>query len=327
MEDAIATTSLTADSLKSYMPRCGFDASLLEAGYAFSSSDAERTVTWAAFSQRPLDARSACFAGVDLPMPDVSHAAAYRDLGAPMLFACHANHLHWFQYDSAGTRFLDRISAAHVPNFFEAHQQEFSPQRIYRAKTSAKFVASYQLDFVDAGLLPLLEQSSGERLGRMVESLVSTVHESMPKAKQSKASARWVFQSVFWLLAARLLRDKAVPSFKNLDIADPADVFDRVGRHYNADAPPMRTAVERNAMRAAAQVAKAFPSLTNITTESLAYVYENTLVSQEVRDALGTHRTPSWLVDYIVWQLAPWIDEIPSDDRHIVERHAGTARF
>lgn len=309
------------------MPLCGYDASLVRDRCTFTAGGIERHVPWAAFSQIPADARSACLAAVDLPSADDTSAAQFRNLGAPALFVCSGSELYWFQHDAFQTRLLERVASAHVANFFEQHKQDFDPQRIYRAKTSAKFNPSQQLYFVDAGLMPLLEQSSGEWLGRQVELLVETVHGAMPSARRSKESARWVFQSVFWLLAARLLRDKSVQSFKTVNVADPVDVFARVGRHYSATAPPVASAAQRNAMLAAAKVAAAFPSLANITTESLAYVYENTLVSEEMRDALGTHRTPSWLVDYIIWQLAPWIEEMPADDRHVLEPACGHSAF
>lgn len=284
-------------------------------------------MVWAGFSQNPPDARSATLAAVDLPHPNEASAADFRFLGAPTVFACNATHLYWFQHDVAGTRFLERVASAHVANFFHEHKQEFNPQRIYRAKTSAKFNPSQQLYFVDAGLMPLLEQSSGEWLGRQVELLVNTVHGAMPKANTSKDSAKWVFQSVFWLLAARLLRDKNVPSFKTVNVADPDEVFDRVGRHYTASAPSLNSAAERNAMIVAGQLVNKFPSLINVTTESMAYVYENTLVSKEVRDAFGTHSTPSWLVDYILFKLTPWIEDMSPDDRHVCEPACGHAPF
>src|SRR5204862_7572224 len=108
-----------------------------------------------------------------------------------------------------------------------------SPQRIYRAKTTAKFDFSYQLDFVDAGLIPLLEQDSGQWLGEQVESLVSIVQKAMAESDRSPADPRHVFQSVFWLLAARLLKDKGVRDFKAVDLTDLELVFERVAKHYD----------------------------------------------------------------------------------------------
>ncbi|MCK5617598.1 N-6 DNA methylase, partial [Candidatus Pacearchaeota archaeon] len=46
------------------------------------------------------------------------------------------------------------------------------------------------------------------------------------------------------------------------------------------------------------------------------------------RKALGTHATPSWLVNYMVWgELADWIEEIPQDKRIVLEPACGHAPF
>jgi hypothetical protein len=44
--------------------------------------------------------------------------------------------------------------------------------------------------------------------------------------------SRWLFQSTFWLLAAKILRDKHVPAFRALDLRDIDEVFSRVATHY-----------------------------------------------------------------------------------------------
>ena len=243
------------------------------------------------------------------------------------MFGLYGKDVFWYQHETSRTRLIERIKGQHLRNFFEQHRCEFAPSRIYRAKTSAKFEISHQLSFVDAGLMPLLEQGSGEWLGRQVETLVTSVLGAVSETRQSQELSRWVFQSVFWLLAARLLRDKGVKEFRSLDASDPNDVFQRVGTHYNATPPPLRTKAEREALKAAAKIAAGFPSLANITTESLAYLHENTLVSQEMRRAFGTHSTPQWLVDYILWQLSPWIAEMDAKDRHVLEPACGHSPF
>ena len=48
---------------------------------------------------------------------------------------------------------------------------------------------------------------------------------------------------------------------------------------------------------------------------------------REVRKANGTHSTPGSLVDYIVWQLWPWIEALPLDRRHVFEPACGHAAF
>jgi hypothetical protein len=70
-----------------------------------------------------------------------------------------------------------------------------------------------------------------------------------------------------------------------------------------------------------------FSHLGHVTTEALSYVYENTLISKETRMQLGIHSTPSYLVDYMVWRLAPWIEEITPERRHVFEPACGYPAF
>jgi hypothetical protein len=67
--------------------------------------------------------------------------------------------------------------------------------------------------------------------------------------------------------------------------------------------------------------------LNNLTIESLAYIYETTLIDKETRKAWGIHATPSYLVDYIVWQLFDWIKDIPQENRFVLEPTCGHAPF
>jgi type I restriction-modification system DNA methylase subunit len=42
---------------------------------------------------------------------------------------------------------------------------------------------------------------------------------------------------------------------------------------------------------------------------------------------LGTHSTPAYIADYLVWHLLPWIEEIPLNDREVFEPACGHAVF
>src|SRR4029079_7970694 len=106
------------------------------------------------------------------------------------------------------------------------------PESIYRAKTRGLFEKGYQLSFVDAGLMPLVEEEIGAQLSRLVERAVLDVRQGFSTDEISPELGRWLFQSVFWLLAAKILRDKGVPGFKSIDLADVDQVFSRVAEHY-----------------------------------------------------------------------------------------------
>jgi hypothetical protein len=137
-----------------------------------------------------------------------------------------------------------------------------------------------------------------------------------------------MFQSVFWLLGAKILQDKKVDGFIRLDLEDIPTVLERVNRHYGMKKGlAFSTKLEKHALDAAANKVKEFSSLSNITIESLAHVYETTLIKKETRKAWGIHATPSYLVDYIVFQLSDWINDIPQENRYVLEPTCGHAPF
>ncbi len=206
---------------------------------------------------------------------------------------------------------LESVEASDVENFFRTNQDRFSPEAVYRAKTWGRFQTEYQLSFVDLGLMPVVEQRVGNALGELIERNVSGLKHRLGWDVISSEQGQWLLQSVFWLLSAKILRDKQVESFGNLDLGDVDAVFRRVGKHYGT--PPLLSGSKKKleALTEAAHSIDRFSSLVLTTTEALAYVYENTLISQETRSALGTHSTPSFLVDYVVGNLAEWVNEIP----------------
>ena len=151
--------------------------------------------------------------------------------------------------------------------------------------------------------MPLVEGEIGERLSSLIERAVSKLKRLLWPGKVTDAQGHWLLKSAFWLVAAKILGDKRVPAFSGLDVSDVDDVFSCVGTHYGTKQRlRVRGAAQRTALREVARDVSRFSSLRHVTTESLAYVYENALVSRETRSALSTHSTPPYLVDYIVWQ-------------------------
>ncbi len=126
---------------------------------------------------------------------------------------------------------------------------------------------------------------------------------------------------------AKILRDKRVERFEDIDLKDVAEVFQRLGQHYGARPLSIGSQRKLEALRESARIIEQFSSLALTTTESLAYVYENTLISKETRASFGTHRTPSFLVDYVVGKLGDWIAEIPVSKRSVFEPACGHAAF
>ncbi len=182
--------------------------------------------------------------------------------------------------------------------------------------------------------MPLLEKETGEKLKGLIERVVHQLRRSLhPNLSDvSISDGHWLLKSAFWLLAAKILRDKMVPGFKRVDLLNVDDVFAKVARHYHSRSATsvginVRSQKRRTALEEAAQSVKDFSHLGHVTTESLAFVYESALITKDTRALLGTHSTPQYLVDYVVWKLAPWIMEIDADRRDVLEPACGHAAF
>ncbi|MFI5109004.1 MAG: class I SAM-dependent DNA methyltransferase [Terriglobales bacterium] len=252
---------------------------------------------------------------------------ACRPLGAPLVFVCFQDTLQWWKQGAKSPECLERIPANQVERFFRSHQDDFSPAAVYRAKTWGRFRAEYQLRFVDMGLMPLVEEEVGTSLGTLIERNVSELKHRLGWGDLTDEKGHWLLQTVFWLVSGKILRDKHVEKFEDLDLSDVEEVFRRVARHYGTE--PLAAGSKRSleALRESARTINQFSSLALTTTESLAYVYENTLISKETRSSLGTHSTPPFLVDYVVGNLADWIGEIPVNERSVYEPACGHAAF
>jgi len=256
------------------------------------------------------------------------NAVACRALGTPVIFVCLHDEVQWWETRTTSTAMREPVPADRLDAFFEQHRTEFAPDAIYRAKTLARFDDDYQLEFVDVGLMPLIEAEAGRK---MVDLLVRTTHQCRKELgwhDVSQTNGHWLLKANFWLLAAKILHDKDVAPFSNLELTDVDAVYRRLAAHYGAKDPvPVSSRAKREALRGSAQQIGRFSHLGLVSTESLAYLYEETLITKATRAELGTHSTPAYLVDYIIGKLRPWIEETPWRRQYVFEPACGHAAF
>jgi N-6 DNA Methylase len=175
--------------------------------------------------------------------------------------------------------------------------------------------------------MPLVEKEVGQALSSLIERNVSGLKNRLGWSEVTDEMGRWLLESVFLLVSGKVLRDKQVPHFEDIQLSDVEEVFSRVAKHYGTSPFSAGSGQRLAALEESARAIDRFSSLALTTTESLAYVYENTLISKETLASLGTHSTPSYLVDYIVGNLAEWIEEIPENERSVFEPACGHAAF
>ena len=76
--------------------------------------------------------------------------------------------------------------------------------------------------------MPLVEGEIGKALSNLVEHVILDMRYHLKSQEMTATLSRWLFQSAFWLLAAKILRDKNVPTFRALDLIDIDEVFSHV---------------------------------------------------------------------------------------------------
>ena len=313
--------------LRPHLQDCGYRNQQLVPNVAVGNGH-QYTVPLAAFAHSPYDSRSACIAVVDGASDSEATVASCRTLGAPLVFLYFPNQWQLWQQSTAKPKLLRQIPHEEIPSFFRKQKEELAPESVYRAKTWARLDTSYQLDFVDVGLLPLVEEEAGKKLTELIERVVQEAKSSLRWSEVSQSQGEWLLKSHFWLLAAKLLKDKNVQAFASLDLENIPDTFERVAVHYGAKAPVrVGGRSQAKALGESARAISQFSHLGLVSTDAVAYLYENALITKDIRTQLGTYSTPTYLVDYIIGKLRPWIEDIPVNQRKVFEPACGHAAF
>lgn len=330
--------TVTSATLKPHLESCGYTGDRLTAGYSFGAG----SVALGGFIGKPWDARSACLAVVDATTSSRDAAEGCRAFGAPTALVCRGDSLDWWQIARAGPREPKTFRASEVEGFFRTHAAQLKPENIYAAKLHRPVPSGVQMHFVDVGLMPALERSAGESLNRLVTQAIRSLTDDLGTKVRSHAHKEGVYKSIFWMLAAKLLSEKGVRGFKTLDLANVDEVFKVVGEHYKdaRDYPPGDKTWKPALARVASSIA-GWGSLGNISAESLAYLYETSLIDgptgsrsrnadnarPDVRKTLGIHSTPSILVDHMISQLWPLVESDKLSDQRVFEPACGHGAF
>lgn len=190
-----------------------------------------------AYSDQPFDARTSAVAAFEGELDEVG-LMKLRPVGAPIVAQCLPDHVLFWKQTPGAPKFLERVSAGKIASFFQKHRHELSPTAIYRAKVWGRMDEAWQSDFVDVGLLPVVEQAAGESLRGLLERAVKATKASLGWGREmSDADGGWLLKSVFWLMAAKILKDKGVPGFVRGDLRELEDVYLKLAKHYDKHDP------------------------------------------------------------------------------------------
>ncbi|MBX3387206.1 MAG: N-6 DNA methylase [Phycisphaeraceae bacterium] len=321
---AVPPSAKSAASLRPLLEECGYTGARLETRYRMGDVE----IPLVGFATRERDMDSACIAVVDGGGDPIAAVRSCYELAAPVVWVRHNGSVDWWiQKQNTPVRFQS-TPVGQFAALVRKHKSKLDPISIYQGRTLARINPAKQLDFVDAGLLPLRREEAGKKLHDTVESMIEVTLKAMRRSNPGKDALRDVFTSVFRMLAGKILKDKGIGDFPSVDLSKPKAVLHAVAAHYDTtNTRPTPPASGYDALRRAAALLSQAGSFAVVSPESLAYVYEHTLVTKELRKKLGIHATPPWLVDYMVWQLYDWVREIPVEDRHVFEPACGHAPF
>jgi len=218
---------------------------------------------------------------------------------------------------------LEQVGLEDMPGLFAQHRQEWAPQRLLGVKT-ARGITPVQLDFFDLGLLPLLEREVRSKLDRLLHNTVTLAINALPEGESLRADTYpRLFRLFFRLLAAKVLGDRGHPGSWLLD--DPRQVIASVEDFYFKDKDKEAVLDDDDIQNTVWHEIRTRFHFQNLSVEALAYVYENSLVTDEARRQLGIHGTPPGIAEYITAQLP--IETLSVDERRIFEPFSGHAVF
>lgn len=322
--------NLTFSKIDDAFVKIGYRRGLIKKGYQyadlFSPGVPIRTVGRAIFGQEPLDYRSACF-GVQIGEPNHPSAALVNQLkalGAPQIFILNNGVSERWAITEREPVLQAKHKTVNLPNIIAQNINEWNPKAIIRAKTGFAKPAPQQMDFVDIGLLPALENQAAEKIDYLLKVILNHTEGEFKKHKLSFDSAT-IFRIVFSLLAAKLLKDRDVLNSSSIDFSFPQTALQAVSNYYGSSLPFVASSIPGATLRAISQEIGNSFSLCNISVDTLTYIYENTFVSPESRKKLGIHSTPSYIADYVFSQIP--IDDLPINQWHTTDTMSGHGIF
>ena len=244
-----------------------------------------------------------------------------RGFGAPLLLEIDGGEVFEWAVSRIEDKhiLLGRHSADQIQSVIASRASDWKPEALLRAKNIGSFKWNEQLNLF-SGLIPELEDRIQASLDPLLRETLSETSAAYLSSTGRQPIDRVLFQLVFWLLTAKVFRDRGVNGFSDLS-GDPDAILAAVAKHYRTDIPKLLNREARGA--AAANVWREL-DFRNLSVEVLAHIWSKTLVDKNTRKRLGIHRTPRSIVRYIVERIP-----FPSGDeeRIVFEPCSGSAAF
>ncbi|MBI5215218.1 MAG: N-6 DNA methylase [Ignavibacteriae bacterium] len=278
----------------------------------FSQNALLRKIHLGIYGQEPLNYRSACF-GIhfsDNATDTESVAKNFRSFGATQYFIIiNGQTERWVNAERAPV-FIERFPTDNLVKLIKEHRKTWNPDALIRYKLGLGNLKPIpqQYDFIDLGLLQALEHEASGKIDTLIKRVLNIIvnHQKLSK---TKIPDRGIFDLIFKLLTAKLLKDSKIVPNLDIDFSQPRETLKSVQDYYNDKFNTLSLNIPSSLLKdISTEIGDSF-SFRNLSVDSLTYVYENTLVTSEARKELGIHSTPPYLADYILGQIP--FEDIP----------------
>lgn len=307
----------------------GYSDDLLQRDYRFRNyfdpHVGTSSVPAAAFGQTPTGYDSACFAVVI-----ANHKSGIelihdcRALGAPRAFEVRSDRVvHWrVSLNPTPSDEFETILPANLATHFRQHRQQWQPGRVLRAKDVAA-PGPRQTDFVDAGLIPALEEHVKAKLGPLLKSILHDATRIYTEAHGDDPDHNQLVRLVFRALTWKVMYDRDVRGFDLTPAPPNAKIaLKKIAEHYHDSEPILTDAAVQQTVIDRLWHEFGFE---NLSVEVLAFIWEDTLVTDELRQRYGIHATPAAVARYLTHRLP--IGDFRRSERRVVEPCSGSGVF
>ena len=319
---ADATTAAVVAGLQ----QLGYADSLLERDYSFpdwfAGGKTIRTLDAAAFGQTPVSYESACIGVAKANgLREAALVDSFRGFGAPILLEVDNNEVREWAVSRLPDKhsLIGRYQSTELPAVFADRSRDWTRGTLMRAKNIGSFRWLEQLGLF-SGLIPELESQIQNKLDPLLRDALARTSEAYVSSTRRKPNPRDLFRLVFWMLTAKVFRDRQVPGFLSLK-GDPNQALLAVARQYQGRNSELLNPEARHV--AAACVWRDL-DFRHLSVEVLAHIWSRTLVDPDAKKRLGIHRTPRSIVRYIVEQIP--FDDV-AEDKIVFEPCSGSAAF
>ncbi len=321
------STSALIAAAKQGFTELGYVGDLVQEDYAFVDFDMPRPrvrrIAMVAFGHIPTSFESA-WIGLTVGTETAESLRRFRALGAPQILVIEGTVVGRWKMPATGDPILqERIPADRLLEVMRERQDVWGQPAVARVKTISFSSAPMQLDFYDAGLVPAIESVVRKKLDRLLSDTLARAIAAHQEHIAGDPDLPGLYRLVFRLLAAKLLEDRGHSDGWASGTA--SDVVARVEQYYYGSRSIPAAVTHPEVQDAAWRYLRSGVQLQNVSVSTLAYIYENTLVSRETRKEFSIHGTPPEIAEYIVRRLP--FESLELDDRRVFEPFSGHAVF